>query len=119
MNTELLQGFYLGDFFIEPLKGQVVGKGAARHLPPKAAEVLLCLASHPGDLVSREDLIECVWGEGHGSPESLSHAVSEIRHALGDHADNPKFVQTLPRRGYRLVVCLLYTSDAADDNRLV
>jgi tetratricopeptide (TPR) repeat protein/DNA-binding winged helix-turn-helix (wHTH) protein len=104
LNTELLQGFYLGDFFIEPLKGQVVGKGTARHLPPKAAEVLLCLASHPGDLVSREDLIECVWGEGHGSPESLSHAVSEIRHALGDHADNPKFVQTLPRRGYRLVV---------------
>ena len=104
MNTELLQGFYLGDFYIEPLKGQVVGNGATAHLPPKAAEVLLCLASHPGELVSREDLIECVWGDGHGSGELLSHAVSEIRHALGDHADDPRFVQTLPRRGYRLVV---------------
>jgi tetratricopeptide (TPR) repeat protein/DNA-binding winged helix-turn-helix (wHTH) protein len=104
LNTELLQGFYLGDFFIEPLKGRVVGRGTAGHLPPKAAEVLLCLASSPGELISREYLIECVWGEGHGSGESLSHAVSEIRHALGDHADDPKFVQTLPRRGYRLVV---------------
>lgn len=104
MNTELLQGFYLGDFFIEPLKGKVAGKGTTAHLPPKAAEVLLCLASSPGELVSREDLIECVWGEGHGSAESLSHAVSEIRHALGDRADKPAFVQTLPRRGYRLVV---------------
>ena len=112
MNTELLQGFYLGDFFIEPLKGQVVGKGTTAHLPPKAAEVLLCLASSPGELLSREDLIECVWGEGHGSSESLSHAVSEIRHALGDHADNPTFIQTLPRRGYRLVV----EPVLADDN---
>lgn len=104
LNTELLQGFYLGDFFIEPLKGKVVGKGTAAHLPPKAAEVLLCLASSPGELVSREDLIECVWGAGHGSAETLSHAVSEIRHALGDRADKPAFIQTLPRRGYRLVV---------------
>ena len=103
MNTELLQGFYLGDFFVEPLRGQVVGKGTTAHLPPKAAEVLLCLASHPGELVSREDLIDCVWGEGYGSPELLSHAISEIRHAFADHADNPKFIQTLPRRGYRLV----------------
>jgi tetratricopeptide (TPR) repeat protein/DNA-binding winged helix-turn-helix (wHTH) protein len=104
LNTELLQGFYLGDFFIEPLRGQVVGKGTTAHLPPKAAEVLLCLASNPGEVVARADLIECVWGEGHGSGESLSHAVGEIRHALGDHAGDPKFVQTLPRRGYRLVV---------------
>lgn len=104
MNTELLQGFYLGDFFIEPLKGNVARKGVTSHLPPKAVEVLLCLASNPGELVSRDELIECVWGEGHGSAEALSHAVSEIRHALDDHADNPAFVQTLPRRGYRLVV---------------
>jgi TolB-like protein/tetratricopeptide (TPR) repeat protein/DNA-binding winged helix-turn-helix (wHTH) protein len=114
LNTELLQGFYLGDFFIEPLKGQVVGKGTTAHLPPKAAEVLLCLASSPGDVLSREDLIECVWGEGHGSNESLSHAVSEIRHALDDHVDNPKFVQTLPRRGYRLVVEPVLASAATD-----
>ena len=114
MNTELLQGFYLGDFYIEPLKGQVVGNGATAHLPPKAAEVLLCLASHPGELVSREDLIECVWGDGRGSGELLSHAVSEIRHALGDHADDPRFVQTLPRRGYRLVVDAIPATNGSD-----
>jgi len=71
---------------------------------PKAMEVLLCLAEAPGELVTRETLLAKVWGAGHGSSESLSHAVGEIRKALDDHADNPTFIQTLPRRGYRLVI---------------
>lgn len=103
MKTDLLQGFYLGDLLVDPRKGQVVGKDGSTHLPSKAMEVLLCLASEPGDLVTRENLLESVWGEGHGSQESLSHAVSEIRHALNDHPDKPNYVQTLPKRGYRLL----------------
>ena len=104
MDAEYLQGFYLGDLLVEPLKGRVSGKTGSQHLPPKAAEVLVCLARHAGDVVSHEDLFECAWGAGHGSRESLSHAIGEIRHALGDHADDPRFIQTLPRLGYRLVV---------------
>jgi tetratricopeptide (TPR) repeat protein/TolB-like protein/DNA-binding winged helix-turn-helix (wHTH) protein len=104
LNSELLQGFYLGDLFVEPLKGQVSGKGEPRHLPPKAAEVLLCLARTPGELVARDDLLKEVWGQGQGSKEALSHAVGEIRHALGDHADQPVFIQTLRKRGYRLAL---------------
>ena len=44
MDAEYLQGFYLGDLLIEPLKGRVSGRNGERHLPPKAAEVLVCLA---------------------------------------------------------------------------
>jgi Flp pilus assembly protein TadD/TolB-like protein/DNA-binding winged helix-turn-helix (wHTH) protein len=104
VNAGLLHGFYLGDFLVEPLKGQVTGRTGAHHLPPKAVEVLLCLARSPGELVTRETLLNTVWGEGHGSSEALSHAVGEIRKALEDHADDPLFIQTLPRRGYRLAV---------------
>ncbi len=104
MNSDLLQGFYLRDLLVDPLKGLVIGQAGSEHLPPKAMEVLLCLASNAGELVDRESLIDEVWGTGHGSPETLSHAVSEIRHALDDRPDNPKFVQTLPKRGYRLIV---------------
>ena len=106
MNADLLQGFYLGDLFVEPVKGEVTGRAGSRHLPPKAAEVLLCLASKPGELVTHESLLECAWGPGQGSHEALSHAVSEIRLALDDHADDPVFIQTLPRLGYRLAVSL-------------
>lgn len=104
MSVDHLHGFYLNDLFVEPLKGQVTGKDESRHLPPKAVEVLLCLARAPGELVKRDTLLGEVWGQGKGSQEALSHAVGEIRHALGDHADDPVFIQTLPKRGYRLAV---------------
>ena len=104
MDSELLQGFYLKDAWVEPLKGEVRVHGRSVHLPPKAMEVLLSLASRPCTLVTREVLIERAWGAGHGSAELLGRAISEIRHALDDHADEPVFIQTLPRRGYRLIV---------------
>jgi len=104
MDGEYLQGFHLGDLLIEPLKGRVSGKNGERHLPPKAAEVLVCLARHAGDVVPHKELLACAWGEGSGTREALSHTIGEIRHALDDHAGNPHFLQTLPRFGYRLLV---------------
>ena len=104
MTTEILQGFYLGDLLVEPLNGTVTGRAGSVHLPPKAVEVLLCLASNPGEVISRDTLLTTAWNRGTGSQEALSHAVSEIRHALDDHSHDPVFIQTLPRRGYRLLV---------------
>jgi len=104
VSADNLHGFYLSDRLVEPLKGQVTGKNGTRHLPPTAAEVLLRLARTPGELVTRQALLDEVWGEGNGSQEALGHAVSEIRQALDDHADDPVFVQTLRGRGYRLTV---------------
>ena len=104
LNSELLHGFRLGDLVIDPIRGQVTGRGKSAHLPPKAAEVLLCLAQRAGDLVTRDELLSTVWGEGRGSQEALGHAISEIRHALNNHHDDPQFIQTLPKRGFRLLV---------------
>ena len=104
MNADLLHGFYLRDLLVEPVKGRVGGREGSAHLPPRGMEVLLRLAARPGELVTRESLLEEVWGVGKGSHEALSHAVSEIRHALGDRKDQPVFIQTLPKRGYRLLV---------------
>jgi tetratricopeptide (TPR) repeat protein len=77
-------------------------------------EVLLQLAARAGDLVTREDLIQAVWGPHGGSKKALGHAISEIRHALDDPADHPRFVQTLRGRGYRLVVEPVPDPQAAD-----
>ncbi|MCP4048172.1 MAG: tetratricopeptide repeat protein [Gammaproteobacteria bacterium] len=104
MRSRLLRGFLLDDVLVEPLRGQVSHQGVSSHLPHKAVEVLLQLACHPRELVTRTQLLESIWGENHGSDDALNHAVSEIRHALADHHDNPHFIQTIPRRGYRLLV---------------
>ncbi|NIL94204.1 MAG: hypothetical protein GTO71_07120, partial [Woeseiaceae bacterium] len=82
----LLQGFFLGDLLVEPLKGSVTGRGFSEHLSPDAVEVLLRLADSPGSLVTREALLERVWGAGNGDEDTLSQAIAEVRRALHDTA---------------------------------
>jgi tetratricopeptide (TPR) repeat protein/TolB-like protein len=76
----------------------------AVHLTPKTMAVLLCLAERPREVVSHGELLRAVWGDGTGSHERLSHAISEIRQALNDQPNDPTIIETLPRRGYRLLV---------------
>jgi tetratricopeptide (TPR) repeat protein/DNA-binding winged helix-turn-helix (wHTH) protein len=104
VDNELLDGFYLGSVRVEPLTGTIVRNGESKHLPSKAAEVLLWLAKNPRRLVERDELISRVWGEGHGSADALTHAMVDIRQALGDKSDHPTFIQTVPTRGYRLLI---------------
>jgi len=66
-------------------------------------EVLLYLAGHPGELVRRDQIMAAVWGRHPVSQETLTRSISEIRHALGDDAHQPTFIQTIPREGYRLL----------------
>ena len=66
-------------------------------------EALLCLAARPGEIVTREEIAERAWGVSSVSDEALTHCISELRHALGDSAAHPTCVQTIPKRGYRLV----------------
>jgi tetratricopeptide (TPR) repeat protein/TolB-like protein/DNA-binding winged helix-turn-helix (wHTH) protein len=103
MQQSLLKGFYLQDLLIEPTSGRVSGPGVEAHLKPKAVEVLLQLAQRPFELVERDELLRAVWGENAGSPDALTHTISELRSCCKDHADSPSLIQTVPRRGYRLL----------------
>jgi TolB-like protein/DNA-binding winged helix-turn-helix (wHTH) protein len=79
--------------------------GAAVRLPDQSFEVLTMLLERPGELVSRDEIRKRLWSADtfvdfdHG----LNNAVNRLRDALGDSADTPRFVETLPRRGYRFV----------------
>jgi TolB-like protein/DNA-binding winged helix-turn-helix (wHTH) protein/Tfp pilus assembly protein PilF len=81
-------------------------KGQKVPLPPKAFEVLRALVERPGELVSREELRKRLWAADTyvEFDDSLNHTVRTLRQALGDSFDHPKFIETLPRQGYRLVV---------------
>ncbi|MCJ7591035.1 MAG: tetratricopeptide repeat protein [Woeseiaceae bacterium] len=104
MKHSLLKGFYLRDLLIEPTSGTVSGPNGTAHLQPKAIELLLYLAERPFALIERDVLLHAVWGQGHGSQEALSHAIGELRNGLNDHAHDPRLIQTVPKRGYRLLV---------------
>ena len=79
--------------------------GVKVRLPDQAAKVLAALLNQPGDVVTREDLVALLWPDGtHVDFEmGLNGAVKRLRQALDDSGDAPRYIETLPRRGYRLI----------------
>ena len=79
-------------------------RGAKRiALPPKDFAVLHHLATRAGQLVTHEDLRKAVWPDAIVSPEGLKTLVHRLRQVLGDRAAQPRFIETVPRRGYRFI----------------
>lgn len=72
-------------------------------LTPKAFAVLRYLVEHAGRLVTQSELLEAVWPDTFVQPEVLKSQILDVRHALGDDAKNPRFIATLPRRGYQFI----------------
>jgi predicted ATPase/DNA-binding winged helix-turn-helix (wHTH) protein len=72
-------------------------------LAPKPFEVLCHLVDRPGELVTKDELLDAVWSNLHVSESSLSVAISALRSALGDDPNSPRYIETVTRRGYRFV----------------
>ena len=90
MTQDLLAGFRVGFWKVHPLRGEIRGRnGESIHLEPKVMDVLVCLASHAGDLVSRDELIKSVWGGADVSDEAVTRAVGKVRRALNDDFHHP------------------------------
>jgi TolB-like protein/DNA-binding winged helix-turn-helix (wHTH) protein len=92
-------------FELDLVSGELYKDRRKVPLPPKAVEVLRCLVERPGEVVTREDLRARLWAADTfvEFDDSLNHAVKKLRQALGDSAENPEFIETLPRHGYRFV----------------
>ncbi len=96
-------GFSIGEWHIHPERNALVRSGKEHPIEPKVMAVLVCLSEQPGDVVSKEQMIRTVWGGAAVTDEVLTNAISELRKALGDDARQPRFIQTIPKKGYRLV----------------
>lgn len=94
-----------GVFELDLREGELRREGLPVKLQPQPVKVLALLASNAGRTVAREELKAEVWGDSTfvDFDRGLNFCVLQIRTALGDDADNPRFVQTVPRRGYRFV----------------
>ncbi len=73
---------------------------------PKPFAVLCYLVDHHGRLVAQDELLKAIWPETHVQPEVLRRYILEIRRALGDDPDSPRFIETIPKRGYRFVAAV-------------
>jgi TolB-like protein/Flp pilus assembly protein TadD len=78
-------------------------EGHAHPVEPKVMDVLHLMSQNAGSVLTRDELIEGVWGAEYGGDERLSRAISLLRKALGEKRGSGEFIQTVPKRGYRLV----------------
>src|SRR5437867_387784 len=104
-----------GVFEVDVRAGELTKRGLRIRLQEQPFQVLAMLLERPGELITREELREKIWGQtivdfDHG----LNKAINKIREALGDSAENPRFVETVARRGYRFLADVTLIDTAAD-----
>ena len=94
-----------GQFEIDLDAGALHRRGEPVHLAPQAFKVLALLVRQGGGIVTRAEIREQLWGSGTHVEfdQGLNFCIRQVREALGDHADSPQYIETLPRRGYRLL----------------
>jgi TolB-like protein/DNA-binding winged helix-turn-helix (wHTH) protein/Tfp pilus assembly protein PilF len=95
-----------GVFEVDLRAGELRKQGIKIKLHDQPFKVLAILLEHPGEVVTREQICQRLWPADTfvDSEVGLNSAVKKLRDALGDSAENPRFLETLPRRGYRLIV---------------
>ena len=90
-------------FVLDTSNECLLHNGAQIDLAPKLFAVLRYLVENPGRLVTHDELLEALWPETYVQPQVLRTYVLELRKVLGDNAAQPRFIQTLTKRGYRFV----------------
>jgi DNA-binding winged helix-turn-helix (wHTH) protein/TolB-like protein len=100
--------FRLRDRLVTPARNSIQGPDGETGIEPKIMAVLCVLAAEPGRVFTRAELIDKVWGAEFGADESLTRAISHLRKALGDSRggdtrNEPAVIETIAKRGYRLL----------------
>jgi Tol biopolymer transport system component/DNA-binding winged helix-turn-helix (wHTH) protein len=106
-----------GLFEVDLQSGELLKAGRKIKLQSQPFKVLVALLEHPGEVVTREELQLRLWGRDTvvDFDHSLGTAINKVREALGDSADNPRFVETLARRGYRFLAPVKVISERSSD----
>lgn len=102
--------FWLDAVQIAPSERHIIRGGERRLVEPRVMEVLLFLVQHHGEVVTREQILQSVWPRIEVSDDVLSRSIYQLRKHLGDVTAHPKYIATIPKTGYRLLVPPSYTA---------
>lgn len=108
-------GVRFGQFELDLFEERLLKKGFPVRLENQPFQILSTLVDRPGEMVSREELCAIVWPDGTyvDFDEGLNTAVKKLRYALGDSAESPIFIETVPRRGYRFIAPITGNGDSS------
>jgi len=88
---------------VQPMLNQLSRDGVSVRLRAQIMDLLVCFARHPGRVLRKEDLLAEVWEGRCVAGSALSRCIAELRAALGDDAERPRVIETIIKRGYRLI----------------
>lgn len=112
LRAHLATPFHLAEVRVDPASLRIVGPQGTRRLEPRVMDVLVALAARAPEPISRNELIEAVWGAAAVTDGVLSRCVSILRDLLGDDRAQPRFIETVSKRGYRLLAQVNFVEDA-------
>lgn len=107
------KSFRFGQWRVDPATNALHFGELSRQLEPRAMDVLLHLARHPHTVISAEDLLDACWGDTPASDNAVHKIITQLRRALDDSASDPKYIETIRKRGYRLLAELSYDDDVS------
>ena len=99
----VVKSFTVGEWEVHPSLNRLTRNGEDVRIEPKVMQVLECLAETPGEVVTREQLVARVWADVFVTDDVLHRAIRELRRAFGDETAKPQYVETIRKRGYRLI----------------
>jgi eukaryotic-like serine/threonine-protein kinase len=103
-----VHSFTLGECLVDPKACQVSCGDRVVKLRPQLVDVLVCLARHAGKIVLKDELLKAVWPGQYVAESGLSRCVAELRQILQDDAQQPRYIETVMKRGYRLVAPVVW-----------
>jgi DNA-binding winged helix-turn-helix (wHTH) protein len=98
-------------FELDEENARLLCDGKPMDLPPKPFELLCALARRPGSLLTKDALLDEVWGHRFVTESVLKTVIGKLRTALQDDARNPRFIETVQRRGYRFIAAASVVAD--------
>ncbi|HEX4006540.1 MAG TPA: winged helix-turn-helix domain-containing protein [Acidobacteriaceae bacterium] len=110
--------FRFGLFEADAESGELRKSGIRIRLQAQPFHVLVCLLERPGEVVTREEIQQQLWGTDTivDFDHSLGTAINKLREALGDSAENPRFIETLARRGYRFIAPVIVVGSGSAES---
>ena len=95
--------FEFGDYVLDGGERVLLRDGRSIPIPPKILELLLVLVENQGRIVEKEELMKRLWADTFVEESNLTFSIRKLRKILGDETQNPRFIETIPKRGYRFI----------------
>ena len=97
---------HVGSWLVQPTRNLIRNGETERHLEPQVMDLLVFLANSGGRVVSKDEIIDAVWEGRFIAEATLTRSIADLRRALGDDQRDPQYIETIPKRGYRLVAAV-------------